>query len=62
MPNQNSDADVEALKVNSWQTTCPIFITIVYIFRGEKSEYGNEFVVSTVRVVNTWVAATLGVL
>lgn len=32
---------------------CSIFISILCIFRGEKSEDDNEFVVSTTRAVNT---------
>lgn len=32
---------------------CTIFISILCIFRGEKSEDDNEFVVSTTRAVNT---------
>lgn len=46
-----------------------IFVSILCIFRGEKSEYDNEFVVSTTRAVNicqphvnTRVPATLGML
>lgn len=33
---------------------CKIFTSIMYTFRGEKSEYENEFVVRTTRAVNTW--------
>lgn len=48
-PNPNSDADEEVPKVNSWETMSYIFISILHIFRGEKSEYENECVVSATK-------------
>lgn len=47
------DADLQAPKANPWETMCSIFISILCIFGGEKSEYDNEFVVSTTRAVST---------
>lgn len=60
---------LEVPKASPWETVCSISISILCIFRGEKSEYDNEFVGSTTRAVstrpphvNTWVPATLMLL